>query len=154
MFLKENYVKSLQTCFIKQYFRIIPWGYFIMKQIFIAHFWEKLEIAILPVRFVQSSWSFLVTCTRLYTPLCWSIGLSVRLSVRLSVHHTWLFSSVLRDSTPRFVGPLVCPSVGPLVRRSITLYFFWVLAVFGLTAPAQMIKWPQMRPLPTRTRLG
>ena len=35
-----------------------------------------------------------------------------------------IFSSVLRDSTPRFVGPLV------------TLYFFGVFAVFGLTAPA------------------
>ena len=42
------------------------------------------------------------------------------------------FSRVLRDSTPRFVGP----SVGP----SITLYFFGVFAVFGLMAPAQMIK--------------
>ena len=29
----------------------------------------------------------------------------------------------------------VRPSVGP----SVTLYFFWVFAVFGLTAPAQMI---------------
>ena len=42
-----------------------------------------------------------------------------------------VFSHVLCDSTPRFVGPSVCPSV--------TLYFFSVNGVFGLTAPAQMI---------------
>ena len=47
-----------------------------------------------------------------------------------------LFSRVLRDSTPRFVGP----SVGPSVRPSVTLYFFGVFAVFGLTAPAQMME--------------
>ena len=68
MFLKENYVKSLQTCFIKQYFRIIPWGYFNMKQIFIAHFWEKLEIAMKPVRFVQSSWSFFFLIMWIFFP--------------------------------------------------------------------------------------
>ena len=38
---------------------------------------------------------------------------------------TQLFTRVLRDSTPRFVGPLVRPSVRP----SVTLYFFFV--VFG-----------------------
>ena len=48
-------------------------------------------------------------------------------------------SCVLRDSTPRFAGPSVCPSGCQLVRLSVTLYFFGVLAVFGLTAPAQMI---------------
>ena len=32
--------------------------------------------------------------------------------------------------------------------------FFWVFAVFVLTAPAQVIKWPQIQPLPTHTRLG
>ena len=42
-----------------------------------------------------------------------------------------IFSRVLRDSTPHFVGP----SVGP----SVTIYFFCFFAVFGLTAPAQMI---------------
>ena len=47
-----------------------------------------------------------------------------------------VFSRVLRDSTPRFVGPSVRPSIGP----SVTLYFFWVFAVFGLTAPAQMME--------------
>ena len=46
------------------------------------------------------------------------------------------FSRVLRDSTPRFVGP----SVHRSVRRSVTLYFFWVFVVFGLTAPAQTTK--------------
>ena len=44
-----------------------------------------------------------------------------------------VFSRVLRDSTLRFL----CPSVRP----SITLYFFcFVFLVFGLTAPAQVIK--------------
>ena len=62
----------------------------------------------------------------------------------------FLLSRLLRDSTPLFVGP----SVGPLVHPSVTLYFFWVVAVFGLTAPAQVIKCPQIWPLPTRTRLG
>ena len=42
-----------------------------------------------------------------------------------------VFSRVLRDSTTRFVGPSV--------RPSITIDFFGVFAVFGLTAPAQMI---------------
>ena len=51
-----------------------------------------------------------------------------------------LFSRVLRDSTPRFVGPSVRRSVGPSVGPSVTLYFFWVFAVFGLTAPAQMME--------------
>ena len=51
------------------------------------------------------------------------------------------------------IGPLVRWSVGPSVRRSVrhTLLFF---AVFGLTAPAQIMKWPQLWPLPTRTWLG
>ena len=51
-----------------------------------------------------------------------------------------LFSRVLRDSTPRFVGPSVRPSVrrsvGPSVRQTL---LFFVFAVFGLTAPAQMV---------------
>ena len=51
--------------------------------------------------------------------------------------HLNFFSRVLRDSTPRFVGPLVHWSV----RRSVPLYFFLVFAVFGLTAPALVIKW-------------
>ena len=49
---------------------------------------------------------------------------------------SFVFSRVLRVSTPRFVGPSVGLSVGP----SVTLYFFGVFAVSGLTAPAQMIK--------------
>ena len=32
-----------------------------------------------------------------------------------------IISRVLRDSTPRFVGPSIGPSVGPLVSRSIGL---------------------------------
>ena len=67
----------------------------------------------------------------------------------------FLFSRVLRDSTPRFVGPSVrpsvCPSVCPSVRHTS---LFLVFAVFGLTAPTQMIWWPQLQPLPIRTRLG
>ena len=46
---------------------------------------------------------------------------------------------------------LVCPSVRPSVRHTL---LFWFFAVYGLTAPAQMIKWPPIQPLPTRTRLG
>ena len=46
-----------------------------------------------------------------------------------------IFSRVLRNSTPRFVGP----SVRPSVRPSVTLYFFGGFAVFGLSDPAQMI---------------
>ena len=59
-------------------------------------------------------------------------------------HQMTIFSRVLRDSTTRFVGPSVGPSVrpsvGPSVRPSVTLYFFWFFAVYGLTAPAQVIK--------------
>ena len=77
-----------------------------------------------------------------------SIPRFVRSSVGHSVspsHFTFLFySRVLRDSTTRFVGPSVRrsvrPSVGPSVRPSVTLYLFWVFAVFGLTAPAQMME--------------
>ena len=54
-----------------------------------------------------------------------------------------IFSRMLRDSTPRIVGPSVLPSIGPSlglsVGPSVTLYFFWVFAVFGFTALAQMI---------------
>ena len=79
-----------------------------------------------------------------------------------------IFSRVLRDSTPRFVGPLVHrsvgpsvrwsvgpsvrrsvgpsvrPSVGPSVRPSVTLYFFGVYGVFGYTALAQMLHRPHI----------
>ena len=48
-----------------------------------------------------------------------------------------VFSRVLRDSTPRFVGPSVGPSVRPSIGPSVTLYFFGVFMVFGLTAPAK-----------------
>ena len=51
----------------------------------------------------------------------------------------FFFSRVLSDSTSRFVGPSVGPSVRLSVGPSVTLYFSWVFAVFGLTAPAQMI---------------
>ena len=41
-----------------------------------------------------------------------------------------LFSRALRYSTPRYVRPLVGPH----------FTFFYVFAVFGFTAPAQMIQ--------------
>ena len=55
------------------------------------------------------------------------------------------FSRVLRDSTFRFVGPSVDQLVRPSVRPSVGLsvhhtLLFWVFAVYGLTAPAQVIK--------------
>ena len=43
-----------------------------------------------------------------------------------------VFSCVLRDSTPRYVGPSVGRSVGPF-------YFFRVFELFEHTAPAQML---------------
>ena len=57
-----------------------------------------------------------------------------------------IFSGMLRDSTPRFVGPSVRPSIRPSVHLSIRLsvhpsvglsvmlYFFGGFAVFDLTA--------------------
>ena len=56
-------------------------------------------------------------------------------------------SRVLRDSTAHFVDLSVRlsvrwsvgPSVGLLVRRSVTLYFFTVYWFFGYIAPAQML---------------
>ena len=45
-------------------------------------------------------------------------------------------------------------SVGPSIGPSVTLYFLGVNGGFGLIAPAQMFHWPQLWPLPTRTRLG
>ena len=65
------------------------------------------------------NWDFLVACTRLYNPLCLSVG--------------------------RSVGR----SVGQLVTFYFSLWFYF----FDLTAPAQMVCWPQIWPLPTRTRL-
>ena len=56
---------------------------------------------------------------------------SIKLKTLKKIEFT-LFSRVLRDSTTHFVRPFVGPSV--------TLYFFGVFAVFGLTAPAQMME--------------
>ena len=61
-----------------------------------------------------------------------------------------ILSRVLLDSTPRFVSPSVYRSIRPSVRHTDFLGF----AVFGLTAPAQMIKWLPIQRLPTHTRLG
>ena len=52
---------------------------------------------------------------------------------------------MLRDSTPGFVGPSVRQSVRLSVRWSVRLLvrhtlLFCFFAVFGLTAPAQVIK--------------
>ena len=60
-----------------------------------------------------------------------------------------IFSRVLRDSTLRFVGRSVRPSVRPSVRHTLLFLGF---VVFGLTAPAKMINWPQKQPLPTLER--
>ena len=56
-----------------------------------------------------------------------------------------IFSRMLRDSTPGFVGPSVRRSVRWSVRWSVRLLvrhtlLFCFFAVFGLTAPAQVIK--------------
>ena len=60
-----------------------------------------------------------------HIPHCISTGGSVRPSVHQSVYLS--------------VRPSVHLSVRPSIRPSVTLYFFWVFAVFGFTAPAQMI---------------
>ena len=52
---------------------------------------------------------------------------------------TAFLSHVLRDSTPRFVGPSVHPSVHRVVNRSVTLFFLGGWS-FSLTSPAQMMK--------------
>ena len=68
--------------------------------------------------------------------VCRSVGLSVASS-----------ATSPRSVRPK-VGRLVCyflvacyatlhPALS--VRRSVTLYFFWVFEIFGFTAPAQMI---------------
>ena len=44
-------------------------------------------------------------------------------------------------------------SVGRLVGPSVTLDFYLWFYYFDLPAPAQMVWWPQIWPLPTRTRL-
>ena len=53
----------------------------------------------------------------------------------------FVFSRVLRDSTPRFALWSVC---------HILLFYDF----FYSTYPAQMVWWPQIWPPPTRTRLG
>ena len=45
-----------------------------------------------------------------------------------------LFSRVLRDSTPRFVGPSVGLSVGPSVRPSVGPSHFTFLGFLGFLA--------------------
>ena len=98
-----------------------------------------LPSAILLPSFLSSNLSFIL-----------SNGLNAYLRLTPHMHHcssssakrpndvTFLFSRVLRDSTPRFVGPSVRPLVGRSVRPS-HFTFFWVFGIFGFTAPAQMI---------------
>ena len=43
-------------------------------------------------------------------------------------------------SVHRSVGPSVGRSVGRSVGPSVTLYFFGLFKLFGLTAPAQMLR--------------
>ena len=65
-----------------------------------------------------------------------------------------LFSRVLRDSTPRYVGQLVGRPVGWLVGPS-PFYFFGIFELFEHTAPAQMPWWPSLALLlPTHAQLG
>ena len=47
----------------------------------------------------------------------------------------------------------VSPSVGPSVYRLVHFYWEAGLAFFGLTTPAQMVKWLPLQPLPTRKQL-
>ena len=65
-----------------------------------------------------------------------------------------LFSRVHATLQPALsVGRSVGRLVGWSVGRSVTLYFFLWFYFFDITAPAQMVWWPQIWPLPTRTRL-
>ena len=52
----------------------------------------------------------------------------------LSQAHGALFSRVLRDATPRFVGLSVGPSVRPLVRPSVRPSHFTFSALMGVLA--------------------
>ena len=54
-----------------------------------------------------------------------------------------VFSRVLRDSTTRFIGSSVRPSVRLLVCPS-NFTFFVFFSFFGLIAHAKMIEWPQI----------
>ena len=58
----------------------------------------------------------------------------------LVIHHCWVqpYKFVFYSRATRLYTPL-CRSVGPSVHCH-TLLFLFVFAVFGLTAPAQMIK--------------
>ena len=62
------------------------------------------------------------------------------------LHASNLLSGIIfsRNSTTRFV------CVSRLVGWLVGLFFSYF---FDLTAPAQMVGWPQIWPLPTRTRL-
>ena len=59
-----------------------------------------------------------------------------------------LFSRVLRKSTPCFVH-----CIGRSVCQSVVHILVFYKSKSDLTVPAQMASWPQIWPLPTRTRL-
>ena len=132
----------------------------------ILHPWTASpnEIQIHPV---ATCTIFLVACTRLYNPLCPSVGWSVGLSVCRS-HFTFFYDFISLTSRllPKWSSDLKygpCPpardfgsrvsslvsflSLLPLLSLlfsllslfSRVLCAFWVSAVFGLTAPAQMV---------------
>jgi len=70
------------------------------------------------------------------------------LTIRVGVARKVRWCSKSRAT--RLYNPL-CRSVCRSVRHTILFLFF---PLFVLTIPAQMMKWPQIWPLPTRTRLG
>ena len=81
-------------------------------------------------------------CPNGYLPF----SITVPVHPRLGYFYVTSDQALLHNSTT----PL-CPFVGWSVGCSVTPHFF---AVSGLTAPAQIVKTPEIRPLPACTRLG
>ena len=72
-----------------------------------------------------------------------NVNYTVCISVKGPYFFVYFPFSLFLVACTRLYNPLcrsVRPSVCPSVRRSVTLYFFEVFAVFGLTAPAKMIE--------------
>ena len=63
---------------------------------------------------------------------------------------TRIFSRMILDSTLNFF----CHFVGRLVSRVGHTLLVLCFLLFDLTAPAKMLWWPRIRPLPIRTQLG
>ena len=57
-----------------------------------------------------------------------------KLSMKLFMNRD-IFSRVLRDSTPRFVGPSVGPSIGPSVGPSHFTFFGFLRSLASLLLP-------------------